>query len=53
MDFGELVAGQDNDICERVQRGVGSQAFTHGVYPEKDQYVHEFNQRYLRERDGG
>jgi Rieske 2Fe-2S family protein len=52
VQFGELVGGQDNDVCERVQRGVSSQAFTHGVYPEKDQYVYEFNQRYLRERDG-
>jgi Rieske 2Fe-2S family protein len=50
--FGELVGGQDNDVCERVQRGVQSRAFDHGVYPEKDIYVYEFNQRYLRERDG-
>lgn len=50
--FGELVGGQDNDVCERVQRGVSSQAFTHGVYPEKDKYVYAFNQRYLLERDG-
>ena len=53
VEFGELVAGQDNDVCERVQRGVSSQAFAHGVYPQKDQYVYEFNQRYLRERDRG
>jgi Rieske 2Fe-2S family protein len=51
VEFGELVGGQDNDVCERVQRGVSSQAFTHGVYPEKDKYVYEFNQRYLAERD--
>ena len=51
VEFGELVQGQDNAICERVQLGVQSQAFTHGVYPEKDEYVYEFNQRYLRERD--
>ncbi len=53
VDFGELVGGQDNSICERAQRGVRSRAFDHGVYPEKDEYVWEFNQRYLRERDGG
>jgi Rieske 2Fe-2S family protein len=52
VQFGELVGGQDNSVCERVQLGVSSQAFDHGVYPEKDQYVYEFNQRYLRERDG-
>jgi Rieske 2Fe-2S family protein len=53
VQFGELVAGQDNAICERVQRGVSSQAFDHGVYPEKDKWVYAFNQRYLQERDGG
>jgi Rieske 2Fe-2S family protein len=52
VEFGELVAGQDNAICERAQRGVTSQAFSHGVYPEKDKYVYAFNQRYLNERDG-
>ena len=53
VEFGELVGGQDNDVCERVQRGISSQAFSHGIYPEKDQYVYEFNQRYLIARDGG
>lgn len=52
VEFGELVAGQDNAICERVQKGVTSQAFTHGVFPEKDEYVYAFNQRYLKARDG-
>jgi len=51
VEFGELVGAQDNSICERAQRGVRSRAFDHGVYPEKDEYVWEFNQRYLRERD--
>jgi len=40
-------------MCERVQLGVSSQAFDHGVYPEKDKWVYAFNQRYLQERDGG
>ncbi|MEO8106325.1 MAG: aromatic ring-hydroxylating dioxygenase subunit alpha [Actinomycetes bacterium] len=52
VQFGELVGGQDNAICERVQLGVSSQAFDHGVYPEKDKYVYAFNQHYLQERDG-
>jgi Rieske 2Fe-2S family protein len=47
LDFSELVAGQDYVVCERVQRGVSSRAFDHGVYPAKDEYVHLFNQRYL------
>jgi Rieske 2Fe-2S family protein len=51
VEFGELVGGQDNTVCERVQKGVSSQAFTHGVYPEKDKYVYAFNQRYLLERN--
>jgi Rieske 2Fe-2S family protein len=51
VEFGELVGGQDNAVCERVQKGVSSQAFTHGVYPEKDKYVYAFNQRYLLERN--
>ena len=44
VEFGELVGGQDNAICERVQLGVSSRAFEHGVYPEKDKgtlEVHE------------
>jgi len=52
VEFGELVGGQDNAICERVQRGIRSQFFDHGVYPEKDEYVYAFNQHYLTERDG-
>ena len=53
VEFGELVGAQDNAICERAQRGVRSRSFDDGgVYPEKDQYVWEFNQRYLVARDG-
>ena len=49
VDFNELVLRQDNDACERVQRGVMSRAFDHGVFPAKDAWVHRFNQRYLRD----
>jgi glycine betaine catabolism A len=49
--FNDLVTQQDNDVCERVQRGVQSRAFAHGVFPAKDEYVYQFNQRYLAERD--
>ncbi len=53
VEFGELVSGQDNAICERAQRGVASRSYrAGGFYPDKDQYVWEFNQRYLRARDG-
>jgi glycine betaine catabolism A len=34
--FNELVAKQDFDVCERVQKGVSSRAFTHGVFAEND-----------------
>jgi Rieske 2Fe-2S family protein len=49
VDFNELVTYQDNEACERVQRGVTSRAFEHGVFPAKDGWVHLFDQRYLRD----
>jgi Rieske 2Fe-2S family protein len=49
VTFNERVIQQDNDACERVQRGVTSRAFDHGVFPAKDAWVHEFDQRYLRD----
>jgi glycine betaine catabolism A len=48
IEFNELVLGQDNAICERVQRGVASRAFRHGVYPDKDSGPHDFDQFYTR-----
>ena len=50
VDFTELVAPQDYEVCERVQIGVSSRSYTHGVYAVKDDALHEFNQRYLAER---
>ncbi len=50
VDFTELVAGQDYVVCERVQRGVRSRAFSHGVLAEKDSLLDDFNQRYLAQR---
>ena len=51
IEFSELVAQQDYDICERAQQGLRSRAFTHGVYAEKDELPYAFNQRYLAARD--
>jgi glycine betaine catabolism A len=51
IDFNELTARQDFEVCERVQRGVSSRAFTHGVYADKDDGAVQFVQRYLAERD--
>ena len=53
VEFNELVNRQDFLVCERVQQGVRSRAFTHGVYAEKDDLPYRFNRRYLAARDGG
>jgi Rieske 2Fe-2S family protein len=50
VEFAELVGHQDYVVCERVQRGVRSRAFTHGVLAEKDALLDGFNARYLAER---
>jgi Rieske 2Fe-2S family protein len=49
VEFNDLVTRQDKEVCERVQRGVTSRAFDHGVFPAKDAWVHELDQRYLRD----
>jgi glycine betaine catabolism A len=49
VEFNDLVTRQDNEVCERVQRGVTSRAFDHGVFPAKDAWVYELDQRYLRD----
>lgn len=52
VSLNEVVFNQDNGVCERVQRGVRSRAFDHGVLPSKDEGVREFEIRYLRDRSG-
>jgi Rieske 2Fe-2S family protein len=52
VEFNERVTRQDSEACERVQRGVTSRAFDHGVFPAKDAWVHTFDQRYLRDVEG-
>lgn len=49
MTFSELVAAQDYRVCERVQRGVSSRAFTHGMFTEKDALAHDFTQHHRAE----
>jgi Rieske 2Fe-2S family protein len=46
VSFNELVGHQDFDVCERVQRGVGSRAFTSGRLTIKDQLVADFVAQY-------
>jgi glycine betaine catabolism A len=50
VDFVELVAHQDYVVCERVQRGVGSRAFTDGVLAQKDELLDAFKRWYLARR---
>jgi glycine betaine catabolism A len=50
VEFSELVAHQDYVVCERVQRGVRSRAFTHGVLADKDALLDGWNARYRSER---
>jgi Rieske 2Fe-2S family protein len=51
VEFNELVNLQDFAVCERVQRGVRSRAFTHGFYAQKDELPLAFKRRYLAARD--
>jgi len=51
VDFSELIARQDYEVCERVQQGVRSRAFTNGVYAEKDKLPYKFNRTYLAARE--
>jgi Rieske 2Fe-2S family protein len=51
VEFNELVAAQDYAVCERVQQGVRSRAFDHGVYAEKDDLPYRFNRTYLAARE--
>ena len=51
VEFHDLINRQDWAICERAQKGQRSRGYRRGVYPPQDQYVYEFDQRYLRERE--
>jgi Rieske 2Fe-2S family protein len=46
VEFNELVGRQDYAVCERVQRGVASSAFTSGFLTHKDRFVAEFVEHY-------
>ena len=46
VEFMEIVIAQDTGVAERAQQGIGSRAFVQGVYPEKDDPLHHFNERY-------
>ena len=46
VGFSELVSSQDFDVCERVQRGVASRYFRHGVLTPQDQLIVDFLAAY-------
>ena len=48
IEFWDLISRQDWGVCERAQTGVGSRAFTTGVYPRQDRLLFFFNQQYRR-----
>jgi phenylpropionate dioxygenase-like ring-hydroxylating dioxygenase large terminal subunit len=51
VEFWDLISKQDWDVCERAQTGVGSRAFTAGVYPRQDRFLYNFNEEW-REKMG-
>lgn len=46
VDFSELVGRQDYDVSERVQRGVSSRYFDHGVLAPQDHLIVDFIATY-------
>jgi Rieske 2Fe-2S family protein len=46
VEFRDLVAHQDWDVCERAQRGVSSRFYSNGMYPRQEKWIAAFNQRY-------
>jgi phenylpropionate dioxygenase-like ring-hydroxylating dioxygenase large terminal subunit len=49
VELWDLISRQDWEVCERAQAGVGSRSYRGGVYPRKDRFLFDFNERYRRE----
>jgi Rieske 2Fe-2S family protein len=49
VELWDLISRQDWEICERAQTGVSSRAYKAGVYPRKDRFLFDFNERYRAE----
>ena len=49
VELWDLISKQDWEVCARAQTGVSSRAYRHGVYPRKDRFLHDFNERYRAE----
>lgn len=52
VDFRDLVARQDWEVCERAHTGVRSRFYANGWYPRQEKWIRSFNERYLVARDG-
>lgn len=48
VQFSELVGKQDYDVSERVQRGVSSRYFQHGVLAPQDHLIVDFLETYRK-----
>ena len=46
VELWDLISKQDWEVCQRAQTGVGSRAFTTGVYPRQDRFLYSFNEDY-------
>jgi Rieske 2Fe-2S family protein len=49
VELWDLISKQDWSVCERAQTGVSSRAYRSGVYPRKDRFLFDFNERYREE----
>jgi glycine betaine catabolism A len=49
VELWDLISKQDWEVVERAQTGVGSRAFTTGVYPRQDRFLYDFNERYRQQ----
>lgn len=49
VELWDLISRQDWAVCERAQTGVASRSYRTGVYPRKDRFLFDFNERYRRE----
>lgn len=49
VELWDLISKQDWAVCERAQTGVSSRAYRTGVYPRKDRFLFDFNERYRAE----
>jgi Rieske 2Fe-2S family protein len=53
IEFLDLIARQDWEVCALAQRGASSKGFDRSIYPPQERYVHMFAERYRAERGLG